>query len=314
MELTIVTRFGIGVSDPHVFAHNFNMLRNGLFKCLVSQTCRKFNWILISDVNLSPSVRGKIEDLFEPHINFHLRLIDPVKDGTLTPRLSHIFPDGIPSGGFAISRIDDDDLITKHFVQIIVETIENNNERPLIITLSDGLEVSSADNICVESHRPYLGLGLTVVCDDDFHFNVYEASHFKIFDFLSERKPTTKSVEVRSEAGVPHWAYIRRIKSDNHAPRSEIKMAKSAYKIAEDGYWAPVIRRSADNWGLTLDEFRHFIEISGFEERSPKLVQLEKSEQLISAKKRLLSLARARRKEHGEDPTYKALLMAMYAL
>lgn len=220
----IVTRLGIGIADMERSIFRVRLLAETLYRSLVAQTSQDFSWLIVADQRIHPQAESELRQLISSHPNFEIHKQDPLKTKSMTP-MSATVKERIQSSPFAaISRIDDDDVVSTEYVSTVRSVLraEAPITAPFAVTFPHGLHVQPHRSVLAAASIPWLApsIALLVSTAGTELFTPYSIKHANV-GVEAERRGG-KSMTC-SDTG-PMWAYVRRPTS-NSAEQRDLRRA-----------------------------------------------------------------------------------------
>ena len=181
----LITRFGVGQSNPTFFDHILQYFENVFVPGIIATPCTHISLLLIVDVNIPRTYVQKLQDLFPTRYNLYIWAHDPLFTLSLTPDYALIFQTiGCkPSSRLNMIRVDADDQINPnliHRIRLILQSLDLQSVRRISINPTSGLNyyLSSCKYLSLVKEN-YSVQFLSDLFDNNFK-HVYSFSHKNI--------------------------------------------------------------------------------------------------------------------------------------
>jgi hypothetical protein len=198
----VLTRIGLGVSNPRWFEETVPLLEAVTCASLASQTSQDFTWCLVADVGMPAHARARLEGILAARPNFHLVMTD-------VTRMTHMHLGGHdwvyePCRTFMLERA----LVANPLDYIITSVIDADDawHRDFVATVNAHFGARLPELMAQEQRRgPHLQHSAGAVATFPLGLQWFAASDAlepMTFPFHS----TSVSVAARFSSGVSAWS------------------------------------------------------------------------------------------------------------
>jgi hypothetical protein len=209
----VLTRLGIGIARPAFYRQHAALLEAGIFQSLRQQTLQDFEWHVVVDRQIDAESLERLKALFAPYPHFKALAFDPIEKGRMVPKIPDLDLAPAPDDLLALSRIDDDDIVSTDLIERIQAVIHENAETamPMSVCFGSGADVYITQKVYRMRFTDSIALGLTLCSRGDAPLDIFGGNHAKI----QERLAALGGRHFGITSDVPLWAYARRPGSDS---------------------------------------------------------------------------------------------------
>lgn len=204
------------MARPSYYSYHASIMRASLYRSLLAQTDKDFEWVVICDSRIDYANRLEVQDMVAG-VGGRVLLFDPVAKGRLLPHAKEILGK-LDDRKVIMSRIDDDDAIARDFVAELRREGSLATKVPCTISWSDGIELYVKEGLYRKFHNPHIALGLSVLSEGRAPVSPYAGNHRRIHQAMLEAGGENRIID----SEFPRWIYIRRPESDSTEVRPDV--------------------------------------------------------------------------------------------
>lgn len=190
-DILLITRFSLnlGMHTSNLFDVDRLNFRLEIFSkitllSIINQSFKDFKWIILYDKQLPLEILDKLKILIEPYNFIYLEEYTGWNKGYLNPYNKYLNNDYVIT-----IRIDDDDGITKKFIENVYNKAKKFKNDFLLISHINGLYWSYSCNldygITIKKTYPFIGVGTALLVNRNLlPITIYFHDHSKILESL----------------------------------------------------------------------------------------------------------------------------------
>ncbi|MDF1634405.1 glycosyltransferase [Mycoplana sp. MJR14] len=212
VPVVIVTRLGIGVSNPEFYDYRLSLLSHSLARSISALTeTKETYWYIAVDVRAPANIEKRIAKAIAPakavvwRRNPFFTGLHPVDKDELANKFG--------DQSIIVMRIDDDDLLHRDFVSE-VRKHTSRGAALSAVTFGQGIDLTLSNMAAVDTWYPWIGAALSIQSSASELITPYDMKHTRTAEWIQRRGGDAK--EVRS---APMWVRMWHQASDSTEAR-----------------------------------------------------------------------------------------------